>query len=48
LIRIDDLLEAGDLTPVVNAVLPFSQASAAYTGETGGRHGRGKLVIAIV
>ena len=45
--RIGDLLDAGDLTPVVDAVLPFAQASAAYTGEVRQRRGRGKLVVAI-
>jgi NADPH:quinone reductase-like Zn-dependent oxidoreductase len=45
--RIGDLLEAGDLHPVVDAVLPLAQASAAYTGEVGQRRGRGKLVVAV-
>ena len=31
--RIGDLLESGDLHPVVDAVLPLTRASAAYTGE---------------
>ena len=47
LTRIGDLLEAGELKPVVDAVLPLRQASAAYTGEPGRRHGRGKLVVAV-
>ena len=47
LTRIGDLLEAGELKPVVDAVLPLSQASAAYTAEAGRRHGRGKLVVAV-
>jgi NADPH:quinone reductase-like Zn-dependent oxidoreductase len=47
LTRIGDLLEAGDLHPVVDAVLPLTQASAAYTGEVRQRRGRGKLVIAV-
>jgi NADPH:quinone reductase-like Zn-dependent oxidoreductase len=47
LTRIGDLLEAGDLHPVVDAVLPLAQASAAYTGEVRQRRGRGKLVVAV-
>jgi NADPH:quinone reductase-like Zn-dependent oxidoreductase len=47
LTRIGDLLEAGDLHPVVDAVLPLVQASAAYTGEVRQRRGRGKLVVAV-
>jgi NADPH:quinone reductase-like Zn-dependent oxidoreductase len=47
LTQIADLLEAGDLLPVVDAVLPLIQASAAYTGDAGQRHGRGKLVVAV-
>jgi NADPH:quinone reductase-like Zn-dependent oxidoreductase len=47
LARIGDLLEAGDLHPVVDAVLPLSQASAAFTGEVRKRQGRGKQVIAV-
>jgi len=47
LARIGDLLEAGDLHPVVDAVLPLSQASAAFTGEVRQRQGRGKLVVAV-
>ena len=47
LIRIGDLLESGALHPVVDAVLPLTQASAAYTGEVRERRGRGKLVVAV-
>jgi NADPH:quinone reductase-like Zn-dependent oxidoreductase len=47
LTRIAALLEAGTLRPVVDAVLPLTQASAAYTGEGGPRRGRGKLVVAV-
>ena len=43
LARIGDLLEAGELHPVVDAVLPLVQASAAYTGDVRQRRGRGKL-----
>jgi NADPH:quinone reductase-like Zn-dependent oxidoreductase len=47
LTEIGDLLEPGDLQPVVDAVVPFAQASAAYTGQVEQRHGRGKLVVAV-
>ena len=47
LIRIGDLLESGDLHPVVDAVLTLTQASAAYTGEVRERRGRGKLVVTV-
>jgi len=47
LIEIGQLLEAGDLRPVVDAVAPLSQASAAFRGELKGRVGRGKVVIAV-
>jgi NADPH:quinone reductase-like Zn-dependent oxidoreductase len=47
LTQIGDWLEAGDLQPVVDAVLPLTRASEAYTGEAKRKHGRGKLVIAI-
>jgi NADPH:quinone reductase-like Zn-dependent oxidoreductase len=47
LTRIGELLEAGDLHPVVDAVLPLVQVSAAYTGEVRQRRGRGKLVVAV-
>jgi NADPH:quinone reductase-like Zn-dependent oxidoreductase len=42
LIRIGDLLESGVLHPVVDAVLPLTQASAAYTGEVRGETGARK------
>ena len=41
LIRIGDLLEAGNLHPVVDAVLPLTQASVAYTGEVRQRRAAG-------
>jgi NADPH:quinone reductase-like Zn-dependent oxidoreductase len=47
LLRIGDLLESGDLRPVVDTVLPLTQASAAYRGEVKRRFGRGKLVVSI-
>ncbi|HVX65210.1 MAG TPA: NADP-dependent oxidoreductase [Bryobacteraceae bacterium] len=47
LIEIGNLLEAGRLRTVVDAVLPFAQAPAAFTGNVGARLGRGKLVVAV-
>jgi NADPH:quinone reductase-like Zn-dependent oxidoreductase len=47
LTRIGNLLEAGDLQPVVAAVLPLARASEAYTGEVRQRRGCGKLVVAV-
>ena len=47
LTRIGDLLDAGDLHPVVEAVLPLSQAPSAYTGEVKRKLGRGKVVVAV-
>lgn len=47
LVRIGNLLESGALHPVVDAVLPLTQASAAYTGEVRERRGRGKLVVTV-
>ena len=47
LTRIGEMLEAGDLQPVVDAVVPLTQASVAYTGEVRQRRGRGKLVVAV-
>jgi len=47
LTQIGSLLEAGDLQPVVDAVLPFTRASEAYTGEVRQRRGCGKLVVAV-
>ena len=47
LIRIGDLLESGDLHPVVDSVLPLAQASSAYAGEVKQRLGRGKLVVTV-
>jgi NADPH:quinone reductase-like Zn-dependent oxidoreductase len=48
LTQIGSLLEAGDLQPVVDAVLPLTQASEAYTGEVRQRRGCGKLVVTVV
>lgn len=47
LLRIGDLLESGELRPVVDTVLPLAQASAAFTGGVKGRRGRGKLVATL-
>jgi NADPH:quinone reductase-like Zn-dependent oxidoreductase len=47
LTQIGNLLEAGDLHPVVDAVLPLTRASEAYTGEVKQRRGCGKLVVAV-
>ena len=46
LVEIGRLLDAGELRPVVDTVVPFSQASEAYTA-TFKKRGRGKLVIAV-
>ena len=48
LTQIGDQLEKGDLQPVVDAVLPLTRASVAYTGEVRQRRGCGKLVVAVV
>jgi NADPH:quinone reductase-like Zn-dependent oxidoreductase len=47
LTQIGSLLEAGDLQPVVDTVLPLTRASEAYTEEVRQRRGRGKLVVAV-
>jgi NADPH:quinone reductase-like Zn-dependent oxidoreductase len=44
--KIAELLESGLVRPVVDAVIPLSQASAAYSGGVSGQ-GRGKLVVAV-
>jgi NADPH:quinone reductase-like Zn-dependent oxidoreductase len=46
LLEIGKLLQAGDLRPVVETVLPFSQASAAFTRNIETK-GRGKLVVTV-
>ena len=45
LIEIGKLVETGDLQLFVAAVIPFDQASAAYTGKLRQTKGRGKLVL---
>lgn len=47
LVEITKLLDAGKLKTFVNAVVPFAQASAAYSGSAKQRPGHGKVVIAI-
>jgi NADPH:quinone reductase-like Zn-dependent oxidoreductase len=47
LTRIGDLLDAGVLHPVVDAVLPLALASSAYKGEVKQRLGRGKIVVSV-
>ena len=46
LVRLSDLLDRGELRSIVDSVLPFSAAPAAYNGSFH-RQGRGKVVIAI-
>ena len=46
LVEVARLLDAGTLRPVVDSVIPLSQAPEVFAGKTP-RHGRGKLVIAI-
>jgi NADPH:quinone reductase-like Zn-dependent oxidoreductase len=47
LAEIGDLLEAGQLRTVVDAVVPLSRASEAYAGGITERLARGKLVVAV-
>jgi NADPH:quinone reductase-like Zn-dependent oxidoreductase len=47
LIQIGDLMDAGHLHAVVDAALPFAQASAGSRGRGGTKRGRGKLVVAV-
>ncbi len=46
LTEIGDLIEAGRLKPVVDTVIPLSQAADAYSGRVA-RRGRGKVVVAV-
>lgn len=46
LVEIGALIESGRIQPVVDSVVPFSQALEAYTGSVE-RRGRGKLVVAV-
>lgn len=43
--EIGDLLAKGRIIPVVDTVLPFSQAPAAYSGQVRERRGRGRIVV---
>lgn len=45
--RVGDLLEAGKLQAVVDAVVPLDRAAAAFTKEMDGSRGRGKRVVTI-
>jgi len=45
--QISELLDAGKLHPVVDAVLPLGRAAAGYTGEVQTRLGHGKMVVAV-
>ncbi len=47
LVRVGDLLESGELQPVVDAVVPLDRASVAFAREVGGSRGRGKRVVTI-
>ena len=47
LVEIAGLLDAGDLRPVVDTVVPLAQAGLAYTGKIA-RQGRGKVTVAVV
>ena len=41
------LLDRGELKPIVDAIVPFTEASAAYFGRVERKNRRGKLVIAV-
>jgi len=45
--KISELLEEKRLRTVVDKVLPFSEASAAYAGRVAQRQGRGKMVVTV-
>ena len=45
--RIGSLLEAGEIQPFVDLVVPFAQVGAAYAGKIKERLGRGKMVVAV-
>lgn len=47
LLEVARLLESGTLKTYVNAVVPFEDASAAYSGALPGKLGYGKVVIVI-
>lgn len=47
LAEIGSLLETGRLKPIVDVVLPLSQAPDAYAGKVKQRSGRGKMVVEV-
>jgi NADPH:quinone reductase-like Zn-dependent oxidoreductase len=47
LIEVAELIDQGSLRPVVDTILPFSQAPLAYAGKVA-KKGRGKLVVALI
>jgi NADPH:quinone reductase-like Zn-dependent oxidoreductase len=47
LLEVARLLDSGTLKAYINAVVPFEQASDAYSGAVRGKLGYGKVVIAI-
>lgn len=48
LIMIGQMLESGELRPVVDALVPFERAAAAYAGHVSERLGRGKVAVAML
>jgi NADPH:quinone reductase-like Zn-dependent oxidoreductase len=46
LVEVAKLIDAGDLRPVVDTVVPFSEAPKAFSGDRE-KHGRRKLVVEI-
>jgi NADPH:quinone reductase-like Zn-dependent oxidoreductase len=46
LVEVGKLIDAGDLRPVVDTVVPFSKAPQAFSGNLE-KHGRGKVVVKI-
>jgi len=47
LTEVGKMLEKRELRPVVDAVVPLTEAAAAYGGNVKQRLGRGKVVVAI-
>lgn len=47
LVEVSNLIDAGKLKPFVDAVVPLSDAAAAYDGSLKNRQGRGKIVVEI-
>lgn len=45
--EIGSLLDAGRIKPVVDAVVPFAETPAAYSGKTEKKQGRGKVVVEV-